>query len=78
MKSPQDMQFIQIDITNACNLRCSNCTRFCGNHKSPFVMDMETFRRAVDSHERRVLDAECMECDDYAEGGVLLRSGGST
>ena len=49
MKSPQDMQFIQIDVTNACNLQCSNCTRFCGNHKKPFVMDMETFRRAVDS-----------------------------
>ena len=49
MKSPQDMQFIQIDITNACNLRCSNCTRFCGNHKKPFLMDIETFRKAVDS-----------------------------
>ncbi len=49
MRSPADMEFIQIDITNACNMRCSNCTRFCGNHKKPFFMDFETFRRAVDS-----------------------------
>lgn len=49
MRSPADMQTIQIDITNACNKRCSNCTRFCGNHKHPFFMDFETFQRAVDS-----------------------------
>lgn len=49
MRSPADMEFIQIDITNACNLRCSNCTRFCGNHEKPFFMDFDTFRRAVDS-----------------------------
>lgn len=49
MRSPKDMQIILIDITNACNQRCSNCTRFCGNHKKPFFMDFETFQRAVDS-----------------------------
>ena len=49
MRSPADMQTIQIDITNACNKRCSNCTRFCGNHKSTFFMDFDTFKRAVDS-----------------------------
>lgn len=49
MRSPADMEFIQIDITNACNMRCSNCTRFCGNHKKPFFMDFDTFKRAVDS-----------------------------
>ena len=51
MRSPSDMEFIQIDITNACNMRCSNCTRFCGNHAKPFFMDFETFKRAVDSME---------------------------
>lgn len=51
MRSPADMEFIQIDITNACNMRCSNCTRFCGNHRTPFFMDFETFKRAVDSLE---------------------------
>lgn len=49
MKSPKDMRIIQIDVTNACIHRCSNCTRFCGHHKKPFFMDFETFKRAVDS-----------------------------
>lgn len=49
MRSPADMEFIQIDITNVCNMRCSNCTRFCGNHEKVFFMDVDTFRRAVDS-----------------------------
>ncbi len=51
MKSPQDMKIIQIEITNACMLTCSNCTRLCGHHKKPFMMDFETFKRAVDSLE---------------------------
>ncbi|MGO5315089.1 radical SAM protein [Bilifractor sp. LCP21S3_A7] len=51
MKSPQDMRIIQIDITNACLYQCSNCTRFCGHHKTPFFMDFDTFKRAVDSLE---------------------------
>lgn len=51
MKSPADMQIIQIDITNACTKKCSNCTRFCGNHRKPFMMDFDTFKRAVDSME---------------------------
>lgn len=49
MKSPQHMRIIEIDITNACDKRCSNCTRLCGHHKKPYFMDFETFRRAVDS-----------------------------
>ncbi|OIO05550.1 MAG: radical SAM protein [Desulfovibrionaceae bacterium CG1_02_65_16] len=44
-----EMQIIQIDVTNACMHRCSNCTRFTGHHRKPFFMDMETFKRAVDS-----------------------------
>lgn len=51
MKSPQDMRIIQIDVTNACIHNCSNCTRFCGHHKKPFFMDVETFKKAVDSME---------------------------
>lgn len=49
MKSPKDMRIIQIDITNACIHRCSNCTRFCGHHKKPLFMDFELFKKAVDS-----------------------------
>lgn len=49
MKSPANMNIIQIDITNACPKRCSNCTRFCGHHTKPFWMDFDTFTKAVDS-----------------------------
>lgn len=49
MRSPADMEIIQIDITNSCIHNCSNCTRFCGLHKKPFFMDFETFKKAVDS-----------------------------
>lgn len=49
MRSPRDMQIIQIDITNACVHECSNCTRFCGHHRKNFFMDWITFQRAVDS-----------------------------
>lgn len=49
MKSPRHMRIIEIDITNACDKRCSNCTRLCGHHKKPYFMDFETFKRAVDS-----------------------------
>jgi len=43
------MRIIEIDITNACDKRCSNCTRLCGHQKKPYFMDFETFKRAVDS-----------------------------
>ncbi|HJW92585.1 MAG TPA: radical SAM protein [Thermoanaerobaculia bacterium] len=49
MKSPADMKVIQIELTNACPMRCSNCTRFCGHHVEPFFMDFETFKKAIDS-----------------------------
>ena len=49
MKSPKNMRIIEIDITNACDKRCSNCTRLCGHHQKPYFMDFETFKRAVDS-----------------------------
>ena len=51
MKSPADMKICLIDITNACINQCSNCTRFCGNHKKTFFMDFETFKKAVDSYK---------------------------
>lgn len=51
MRAPADMGTIQIDVTNACTLQCSNCTRFCGNHKRPFFMNYGDFKKAVDSLE---------------------------
>ena len=43
------MKIIQIDITNACVNRCSNCTRLIGHHRKPFFMEFDFFRKAVDS-----------------------------
>lgn len=49
MKSPAEQKIIQIDVTNACTHQCSNCTRFCGHHRKPFFMDVDTFGRALAS-----------------------------
>lgn len=49
MRSPADMETIQIELTNACVHSCSNYTRLCGDHKNTFFMNWETFERAVDS-----------------------------
>ena len=49
MRSPRDMRIIEIDITNACDKQCSNCTRLCGHHAKPYFMDYDTFKKAVDS-----------------------------
>lgn len=44
-----DMDTIQIEITNQCHNRCSNCTRLCGHHPKPYFMDFDYFKKAVDS-----------------------------
>lgn len=49
MRQIRDMSIMEIDITNVCGKRCSNCTRFCGHHEQTFFMDFDTFKRAVDS-----------------------------
>lgn len=51
MKKLAKMSVIQIDVTNACRLRCSNCTRFCGHHQKSFFIDYDFFTKAVDSLE---------------------------
>jgi len=43
------MKVIQIEITNACNLTCSSCTRFVGHHPRPYYMDLATVERAIRS-----------------------------
>jgi hypothetical protein len=52
MRSPADMEVIQIEITNACPHSCSNCTRFCGHHQKPFFMEWNTFLNAIESLKR--------------------------
>lgn len=49
MRPLVDMDTIQIEITNQCHKRCSNCTRLCGHHPNPYFMDFDYFKKAVDS-----------------------------
>ncbi len=44
-------KLIQIEVTNACDHMCANCTRFVGHHKKPFFMDLKTVRKAIESLE---------------------------
>lgn len=43
------MKLIQIEVTNACHLRCANCTRFVGHHRKSFFMDLDTIVKAIES-----------------------------
>ncbi|MEK9182973.1 MAG: radical SAM protein [Patescibacteria group bacterium] len=66
------MPVIQIEITNACNLICSNCTRFVGHHKKPFFMDLDTVAMAIDSlegypHEIGIMGGEPTLHPQFAE-----------
>lgn len=51
MKPIYDAWLIQIEITNACNIGCANCTRMVGHHKKPYFMDMDFIEKALDSLE---------------------------
>lgn len=48
-KNPKDMLTIQIDITNICKNKCSNCTRGCGHKQDYYFMDFDTVKKAIDS-----------------------------
>ena len=49
MRPPSDMHIICIDITNKCDLACSNCTRLLENQESHWDMSIENFAEALDS-----------------------------
>lgn len=49
MRPLREMETIQIDITNHCMNRCSNCTRLVGHHRKPYFMGYDYFKRAIDS-----------------------------
>ncbi|NMC62380.1 MAG: radical SAM protein [SAR324 cluster bacterium] len=46
-----EVSTIHVEVTNACNLECANCTRFVGHHRKPFMMDLVTVRKALESLE---------------------------
>lgn len=43
------MKIIQIELTNACPKRCSNCTRLLSHVKKFFFMELDFFKKAIDS-----------------------------
>lgn len=49
MIAPGDKGVIQIIITSACDLRCSNCTQMIAQQKKRFLMTVDNFRAAVRS-----------------------------
>lgn len=51
MRNISEMGIIQIDITNSCTNRCSNCTRFCGHYTKDriYFMDKDYFIAALTS-----------------------------
>ena len=49
MRAPYQMKIICIDITNKCDLGCSNCTRLLENQDAFWEMTPENFRTAVRS-----------------------------
>lgn len=49
MKAPFQKGVICVDVTNRCNLGCSNCTRFLENQDGYWDMTPENFRSAVRS-----------------------------
>src|ERR1700740_2033138 len=49
MRSPYEMQIICVDITNKCDLACSNCTRLLENQDAFWDMSVDNFRVAVRS-----------------------------
>ena len=49
MREIRDSRIIQIDVTNRCENRCSNCTRMLAHHPRRYDMTPEQFERAVKS-----------------------------
>ncbi|MGH6847139.1 MAG: radical SAM protein [Methylocella sp.] len=49
MKPIKDAWLIQIDITNACHLKCAHCTRAVPHVKRPYFADLEFVEKALQS-----------------------------
>ncbi len=51
MKPIYDAKCIQIEITNHCNMRCQNCSRFIGHYSQPYFMKLKDVEIALQSLE---------------------------
>jgi len=49
MRGPRNMHIICIDVTNKCDLACSNCTRLLENQDAFWEMTPDNFRKALQS-----------------------------
>jgi len=49
MRGPENMHIICVDVTNKCDLACSNCTRLLKNQDALWEMTPENFRLALKS-----------------------------
>jgi len=49
MIPPREQWVIQIDVTNRCPRKCSNCTRSLAHAREPFLMDTDTFAQAIEA-----------------------------
>ena len=49
MRSPESMHIVCVDVTNKCDLACSNCTRLLANQEAKWEMSVENFRLALQS-----------------------------
>jgi organic radical activating enzyme len=49
MRGPRNMHIICVDVTNKCDLDCSNCTRLLANQDALWEMTPENFRTALRS-----------------------------
>lgn len=45
----EKIRTIHIEVTNACNLQCANCTRYVGHHRTPYFMTLDEVRRSIGS-----------------------------
>jgi hypothetical protein len=51
LRGPRNMFIIDIEVTNACDLACSNCTRLLANQEKLWFISPENFRLALKSLE---------------------------
>ena len=47
MIPPRQQWCLMVDVTNACHLHCSNCTRLLDHARQRYFMDLECFEQAI-------------------------------
>ena len=70
MIDPKYQWCAPLDITNACNRACSNCTRLVG-HSSTFHMDISQFRNALRAVKNFPEESPPSKSDDFKLIGII-------